>query len=81
MPIYTFVCLECDSKFESIEKMDTTHTFCGDCGSVAERDGDIESTHFRLEGCADGWDKPCFGERKLDTSNQHGICAGSVRGF
>jgi len=53
MPIYEYVCTDCDHSMEAIQKMsDAPLTDCPKCGKAALRKK-ISSSSFRLEG--EGW--------------------------
>ncbi len=66
MPIYEFVCMECESHFEELVRMGDNGTTCPDCGASNVRK---QFSVFAAHGTAE---QPSFGG-----SPGGGCCGGS----
>ena len=66
MPIYEYVCMECESHFEELVRMHDTGTSCSDCGASNVRK---QFSAFATHGTAE---QPSYGG-----SAGGGCCGGS----
>jgi len=65
MPIYEFVCMECESHFEELMRLDADAPSCPDCGSARTN---RQLSVFAAHGTAE---QPSFG------GSGGGCCGGS----
>lgn len=65
MPIYEFVCMECESHFEELMRLDDADPSCPDCGSARTN---RQLSVFAAHGTAE---QPSFG------GSGGGCCGGS----
>lgn len=70
MPIYEYVCAECEHSMEAIQKMsDDALTDCPECGKVTLKKK-ISAAGFRLKG--NGWYETDFKNGQKKSSSEDG---------